>query len=130
MVTKTLATEYSSLYHHEPEPFDAHPKYDFEYEVKDEHTGDVKSQHESRDGDEVKGYYTIAQPDGKKRIVVYTADHKTGFNANVQYEGGNYAHEYISEPKYEAAPIAEFEYSIPEIKYESPKYQSFINTHL
>jgi hypothetical protein len=33
----------------------AHPKYAYNYGVKDSHTGDVKSQQEVRDGDVVKG---------------------------------------------------------------------------
>ncbi|XP_063621399.1 histidine-rich glycoprotein-like isoform X1 [Cydia splendana] len=65
----------------------AHPKYEFEYKVEDPHTGDRKSQHESRDGDVVKGYYSLHEADGTVRIVHYTADHKTGFNAHVQREG-------------------------------------------
>ncbi|XP_063361477.1 histidine-rich glycoprotein-like [Cydia amplana] len=65
----------------------AHPKYEFEYKVEDPHTGDKKSQHESRDGDVVKGYYSLHEADGTVRIVHYTADHKTGFNAQVQREG-------------------------------------------
>lgn len=32
-----------------------HPKYAFNYGVSDPHTGDIKSQHETRDGDVVKG---------------------------------------------------------------------------
>lgn len=35
--------------------FQDHPKYSFNYGVADHHTGDVKSQHETRDGDVVKG---------------------------------------------------------------------------
>ncbi|PZC79474.1 hypothetical protein B5X24_HaOG216357 [Helicoverpa armigera] len=46
-----------------------------------------KSQHESRDGHVVKGVYSLHQPDGTVRIVEYHADKKTGFNANVKYEG-------------------------------------------
>ncbi|XP_063361482.1 uncharacterized protein LOC134650456 [Cydia amplana] len=64
-----------------------HPKYEFEYKVEDPHTGDKKSQHESRDSDLVKGYYSLHEPDGTVRIVHYTADHKTGFNAVVTHEG-------------------------------------------
>lgn len=37
--------------------FQDHPKYSFNYGVADHHTGDVKSQHETRDGDVVKGMY-------------------------------------------------------------------------
>lgn len=32
-----------------------HPKYSFNYGVADHHTGDIKSQHETRDGEVVKG---------------------------------------------------------------------------
>ncbi|CAH2230507.1 jg18609 [Pararge aegeria aegeria] len=61
----------------------AHPKYDFAYSVADPHTGDHKSQHESRDGDAVHGYYSLVQPDGSVRKVEYTADDHNGFNAVV-----------------------------------------------
>ncbi|CAG7717235.1 unnamed protein product [Allacma fusca] len=42
---------------HVPKTVDyySHPKYEFSYGVQDHYTGDVKSQHESRDGDVVKG---------------------------------------------------------------------------
>lgn len=65
----------------------AHPKYKFEYGVKDVHTGDHKSQWEERDGDVVKGEYTLDEADGTKRIVEYYADGKTGFHANVKKIG-------------------------------------------
>lgn len=58
--------------------FQAHPKYDFAYSVADPHTGDHKSQHESRDGDAVHGYYSLLQPDGSVRKVEYTADDHNG----------------------------------------------------
>ncbi|GJQ80898.1 hypothetical protein Trydic_g14153 [Trypoxylus dichotomus] len=67
--------------------FSAHPKYDFEYGVEDHHTGDHKEQHEERDGDVVKGYYTLHEPDGTIRTVHYTADKHNGFNAHVQRSG-------------------------------------------
>lgn len=35
--------------------FQAHPKYSFDYSVKDPHTGDDKEHWETRDGDKVKG---------------------------------------------------------------------------
>uniref|UniRef100_A0A2H1WWL0 SFRICE_033012 n=1 Tax=Spodoptera frugiperda TaxID=7108 RepID=A0A2H1WWL0_SPOFR len=65
----------------------SHPKYEFAYKVEDPHTGDKKSQHEARDGDVVKGVYSLHEPDGTVRIVEYHADKKTGFNANVKREG-------------------------------------------
>ena len=50
---------------------------------KDAHTGDAKSQHESRDGDVVHGSYSLLEPDGSTRTVHYTADPHNGFNAVV-----------------------------------------------
>ncbi|KAF2899375.1 hypothetical protein ILUMI_06801 [Ignelater luminosus] len=63
--------------------YHAYPKYAFKYGVTDLHTGDVKSQHESRDGDVVKGQYSLVEPDGSIRTVDYTADPVNGFNAVV-----------------------------------------------
>ncbi|CAH1401823.1 unnamed protein product [Nezara viridula] len=65
----------------------AHPKYKFDYGVHDSHTHDVKKQEETREGDVVKGYYSLYEPDGTERIVHYTADKKNGFNAVVERKG-------------------------------------------
>ncbi|KAF7263773.1 hypothetical protein GWI33_001185, partial [Rhynchophorus ferrugineus] len=46
-----------------PEPT-APAHYDFGYSVSDPHTGDVKSQQESRRGDVVKGSYSLVDADG------------------------------------------------------------------
>lgn len=51
--------------------------------MNDYHTGDIKSQHETRDGDVVKGQYSLVEPDGSIRTVDYTADKHNGFNAVV-----------------------------------------------
>jgi hypothetical protein len=72
---------------HDHKDFYAYPKYKFEYGVKDAHTGDHKSQWEIRDGDVVKGEYTLDEADGTKRVVEYHADDKTGFNAIVKKIG-------------------------------------------
>ena len=61
-----------------------HPKYAFDYSVHDPHTGDVKSQWETRDGDTVRGQYSVLEPDGTLRTVQYTADGKKGFRAVVK----------------------------------------------
>ncbi|XP_023954643.1 cuticle protein 19-like isoform X2 [Bicyclus anynana] len=75
------------LHHHIPEDehvdYYAYPKYVFKYGVNDFHTGDIKTHHESRDGDVVKGQYTLVEPDGSIRTVDYTADKHNGFNAVV-----------------------------------------------
>ncbi|XP_038117331.1 cuticle protein 19-like [Culex quinquefasciatus] len=68
-------------YHH------SHPSYKYEYGVKDSHTHDHKSQWESREGDHVKGQYTVDEADGTHRVVDYSSDHKTGFQPHVQRVG-------------------------------------------
>ncbi|XP_044728740.1 fibroin heavy chain-like [Chrysoperla carnea] len=70
----------------------AYPKYSYNYGVKDAHTGDVKSQSEVRDGDVVKGQYSLVEPDGSVRVVDYTADDHHGFNAVVKKVGPTVHH--------------------------------------
>lgn len=65
--------------------FQAHPKYDYSYSVSDPHTGDHKTQHEIRDGDVVKGEYSLLQPDGSFRKVTYTADDHNGLVAHITF---------------------------------------------
>lgn len=77
----------SSYGHDDHKDYYAHPQYKFEYGVKDGHTGDHKSQWEHRDGDVVKGGYTVDEADGTKRVVEYTSDKKNGFNAIVKKIG-------------------------------------------
>ncbi|KAG5863900.1 hypothetical protein JTB14_036451 [Gonioctena quinquepunctata] len=85
--TAPLAHGYAAPTAHHAEDYYAHPKYEFNYGVQDGHTGDHKSQHEQRDGDVVKGYYTVGEPDGTLRTVHYTADDHNGFNAVVEKSG-------------------------------------------
>lgn len=67
--------------------FKAYPKYKFEYGVNDAYTGDIKQQSEHREGDVVKGQYSLVEPDGSVRTVDYTADPINGFNAVVSKSG-------------------------------------------
>ncbi|XP_057666528.1 larval cuticle protein A2B-like, partial [Diorhabda carinulata] len=76
----------SGGYSHDQDYY-SHPKYQFQYGVQDPHTGDHKTQHEVRDGDVVKGSYSVADPDGTLRTVHYTADDHNGFNAVVEKSG-------------------------------------------
>ncbi|EAT39194.1 AAEL008989-PA [Aedes aegypti] len=67
--------------------YHTHPRYKFEYGVKDGHSHDHKNQWEYRNGDVVKGQYTLDEADGTHRIVEYSSDHETGFRAHVQRNG-------------------------------------------
>ncbi|XP_028030292.1 uncharacterized protein LOC114243113 [Bombyx mandarina] len=60
-----------------------YPKYEFEYSVSDKKTGDHKTHRESRDGDRVRGEYSLVEPDGSLRKVEYDADDHNGFSAVV-----------------------------------------------
>ncbi|XP_050084680.1 larval cuticle protein A2B-like [Anopheles aquasalis] len=110
-VVRTIAqpTIVKSVEHHAP------ANYEFSYSVHDGHTGDIKSQHETRHGDEVHGQYSLLDSDGHQRIVDYHADHHSGFNAVVRREptGVKIAqpvHKVVAQPvhvsSYAHAPVA------------------------
>lgn len=88
--------------------FQAYPKYSFNYGVADGHTGDQKTQQEVRDGDVVKGSYSLQEPDGTIRTVHYTADDHNGFNAVVTRSGHAVHPEtaHIAKTVVAAAPLA------------------------
>lgn len=65
------------------EEVDPHPQYSYAYNVQDNLTGDSKTQEETRDGDIVKGSYSLIEPDGSRRTVNYYSDPINGFNAVV-----------------------------------------------
>ncbi|XP_068630717.1 cuticle protein 8-like [Battus philenor] len=88
----------------------SYPKYAFTYGVKDPHTGDIKSQQEERDGDVVKGSYSLVEPDGTTRTVNYSADDHNGFNAIV-HKSGHAVH-----PQVAIAPVAHYA-AAPAISY-------------
>ncbi|XP_037044956.1 cuticle protein 8-like [Bradysia coprophila] len=99
------ALVHAPVYHapiakHVVEPI-AYPKYSFNYGIKDPHTGDIKSQAEERDGDVVKGQYSLVEPDGSVRTVDYTADDHNGFNAVVHKSAPTH---HVA-PKVIAAPL-------------------------
>ncbi|XP_028168311.1 cuticle protein 8-like [Ostrinia furnacalis] len=83
----------------------SYPRYAFNYGVKDPYTGDIKSQQEERDGDVVKGSYSLVEPDGSTRTVSYSADDHNGFNA-VVHKTGHAVHPVAVAPvaHYAAAP--------------------------
>lgn len=66
------------------EEFESYPQYSYAYNVEDSLTGDSKTQEETREGDVVKGSYSLIEPDGSRRIVKYYADPVNGFNAIVE----------------------------------------------
>ncbi|XP_044766484.1 pro-resilin-like [Coccinella septempunctata] len=70
--------------HHE----NGKPKaYEFGYQVKDDYSGNDYNRQEVSDGNQVRGEYRVALPDGRTQIVTYWADWQSGFHADVRYEG-------------------------------------------
>lgn len=61
--------------------------FDFEYSVNDIETSNDYSHKAVSDGDVTRGEYRVQLPDGRVQIVKYTADWKTGYHAEVSYEG-------------------------------------------
>lgn len=80
------------MFHSDFFPFQAYPKYNFDYAVADPHTGDHKTAWEHRDGDQVKGAYSFLEADGTTRLVEYTSDKHNGFNAVVKNLGHPKSH--------------------------------------
>ena len=60
------------------------PHYEYKYEVSDPVTGDQHAQQETRNDDVVDGSYSVLDPDGFLRTVIYHADDEKGFTAEVQ----------------------------------------------
>lgn len=114
----------------------APPKYAFDYTVADYHTGDSKSQWETRDGDVVKGQYSLIEPDGSVRTVEYTADDHNGFNAVVKKTEPKVPHHepvVHYEPKPHHEPVVHYEpvHHAPahsHLQYE-PQYEAYYPHH-
>lgn len=88
------------------EEADAYPQYQFGYNVQDALTGDSKTQEETRDGDVVKGSYSLIEPDGSRRTVNYYSDPINGFNAVVQKDLPVAAAPVVAAKTVVAAPVA------------------------
>ncbi|CAD7004609.1 unnamed protein product [Ceratitis capitata] len=67
--------------------FIAKPAYEFAYGVEDAQARLLQNRQETRDGDAVRGSYSVVDPDGNLRVVKYTADHVNGFQAEVTTNG-------------------------------------------
>lgn len=124
MVSAGLLPEKSSL-----EEFDSHPSYKFNYNVDDPVTGDVKAQHETRDGDFVQGQYSLNDADGYKRTVDYTSDAVSGFKAVVRREPLNAAQVIVQQPIVKSAEaVAPVKLQQQAIVKPQTVFKSFVQT--
>ncbi|XP_064123075.1 cuticle protein 7-like [Macrobrachium nipponense] len=86
-------------------------KYDFDWAVKDEYSGNDFGHQESRDGDHTQGSYYVQLPDGRLQTVTYYVDGDSGYVADVQYQG---------EARYPDS-VESREYSAPRPSYSAPR---------
>jgi len=100
------------------EPYDPNPQYNYGYSVSDSLTGDQHQAHESRDGDVVKGQYSLVEPDGAIRTVTYTADPINGFNAVVERSAPAVAKAVV------AAPVAHYAAAPAPVAYAQPAFRA------
>jgi hypothetical protein len=68
------------------EDYDPSPSYQFGFDVKDDEFTNYQNRKESREGNVIKGSYSVVDSDGFIRTVTYTADPKEGFKAEVVRE--------------------------------------------
>ena len=57
------------------------PSYNFGFDVKDDENTNYQNRKETREGNVIKGSYSVVDSDGFIRTVTYTADPKEGFKA-------------------------------------------------
>ncbi|KAH8339066.1 hypothetical protein KR074_002041 [Drosophila pseudoananassae] len=75
----------------------ARPEYSFAYGVEDGKSRVLQNRKETRNGDEVRGVYSVVDPDGTLRVVKYTADDANGFQAEVITNGVKTLHGHGAE---------------------------------
>ncbi|EDV50701.1 uncharacterized protein LOC6545722 [Drosophila erecta] len=75
----------------------ARPEYSFAYGVEDGKSRVLQNRKETRNGDEVRGVYSVVDPDGTLRVVKYTADDANGFQAEVITNGVKTLHGHGSD---------------------------------
>ncbi|TRY71718.1 hypothetical protein TCAL_00286 [Tigriopus californicus] len=93
------------------EPSYGPAQYNFDWNVKDDYSGNNYGQQEERNGDKTSGSYYVNLPDGRLQKVTYTVDGYGGYQAEVTYEGeATYAE---TKPYQPAAPAP------------APGYQSY-----
>ncbi|CAG0901404.1 unnamed protein product [Darwinula stevensoni] len=91
---------YNQQAYGKPEAYpDAPPKYDFNYAVKDDYSGNSYGHNEGRDGYNTQGSYNVLLPDGRVQTVTYRDD-GNGLYADVTYQQGGYQRAY-EQPRYE-----------------------------
>ncbi|XP_068209715.1 cuticle protein 7-like [Palaemon carinicauda] len=93
-------------------------KYDFDWAVKDEYSGNDFGHQESRDGDHTQGSYYVQLPDGRLQTVTYYVDGDSGYVADVKYQGEARYPDSVESREYSAPRPS---YSAPRPSYSAPR---------
>ncbi len=118
---------------YKPQPSYPEAEYSFEWQVKDDYSGNDYGQQEQRQGKNAEGSYYVALPDGRLQKVAYRVDGYGGFVADVTFEGeAKYEEAAPSYPRpsYQPAPPAPEPKYQPEPKPEPPKVRLAPNRRL
>ncbi|XP_037801248.1 cuticle protein 7-like isoform X2 [Penaeus monodon] len=95
-------------------------QYNFNYEVKDDYSGNDYNHQENRNGYDTQGAYYVLLPDGRIQRVSYTVNGDSGYIAEVTYEGE------AEHPAYQPAPSRSYQ-PAPAPSYQpvpTPSYQT------
>ncbi|XP_037801066.1 cuticle protein 7-like [Penaeus monodon] len=108
LVAVAVAAPSQPTYGYTPEPTYEEPaKYNVNYAVKEDYSGNDFGHQEARDGYNTQGYYFVLLPDGRLQKVTYTVNGDSGYVAEVSYEGEAQYPEYKPAPAYKPAPVYE-----------------------
>lgn len=98
-------------------------KYEYSWSVQEDNTKDIKQQHETHHGDKVNGQYSLLESDGYHKVVDYSADAHSGFQAVVHREPT--AQNEVYQHKFSAPSVAHYTKSVG-YEYRVPKsYQGY-----
>ncbi|XP_047472513.1 cuticle protein 7-like [Penaeus chinensis] len=92
-------------------------KYEFNYAVKDDYSGNDFGHQESRNGYDTQGTYYVQLPDGRLQTVTYTVNGDSGYVAEVSYQGEAQYPAQQPSRSYQPAPSASYQPA------PSPSYQ-------
>ncbi|XP_037801767.1 cuticle protein 7-like [Penaeus monodon] len=95
--------------------FEDDAKYNFNWAVDHDDSGNHFGQQEARDGDDTQGSYYVQLPDGRLQTVRYVVDGDSGYVAEVNYEGEARYDSVESRETFRARPA----YSAPTPRFDS-----------
>ncbi|XP_071536222.1 pro-resilin-like [Panulirus ornatus] len=79
-------------------------RYTFDWNVKDDNSGNDFGHQESRDGYDTQGSYYVMLPDGRLQRVTYNVNGDSGYVAQVEHEGKAQYPAYHPSPTYQPTP--------------------------